>query len=856
MVRSMKKNYTCILLSIVFLNAIGISFSNQVDGSDWPRFHHDLENTGFTLSSAPPTNNVLWRWNETVTSSYISSPIIAEGKIYVCIAKSTYSVYCLDVSTGQEQWDINIGSAIHRAPVFADDKIFVVSEGKIVCIDSTTVQILWSNSSYSIRFSSPAYYNGKLYVGDMYGNVLCINANTGEKIWEFPTNAGSLSSSPAIANDCVYICSYADGKLYCLDAIGTGDGKTSEIWSFSTGVQNLKSSPILYNNYVYLSGHPLDRLYCLNTAVEASQRIRWDYPILYGSFIAATAYGNVYITNSNQLFCVNATGNGDGSTTTVWNISLPTSGLNLNAPIVADQKIYLMDYDGTQPFDSNLYCVNTQGNLLWSYQIKNTRPPNSAPLAIADNKLFVTTSSYPAQSAYLYCFRANSPPEKPQIPQGKNNGVIGEQIIFTTKAAEPDNDQLWYQWQLGDAYTTDWLGPYHSDELVKIEYTWETPGTYLVKVKAKDMYNLESIFSFSHSITIAQDSLDSLRLFSPKSVLEKQEFIVKVTKQDGSAIEGVHIEFLENSQLSDAAGEVVFTAPEVDQDTPYIIKATHPKFISASSIITISNTQPQQNGYVYGCVQSISGVLLDNVQIRFSTSGFTKYVNTDDHGQYVLALPAGVYKATALRSEYQTKILSQLHIEAGVASEINILLESQDPLPTTSGDSGYIHFTLNRYIDEGRIGAKIDVLSEDQPAVYTYISDISVNVESMQNMISCTVSAPEGTDATLIVFSIQKDFFDSNELIIMYDNEQIYEERDVELFFDLDSSTDPCYLLLTTLQGERYAFVRIPHFSEHHIRISSVIKTILGMNPMIFYLVVTVFIAVVFVGAGEISKRW
>ena len=40
--------------------------SNEVltatDGDWWPMFHHDLNNTGNSSSTAPDTNNVLWEY--------------------------------------------------------------------------------------------------------------------------------------------------------------------------------------------------------------------------------------------------------------------------------------------------------------------------------------------------------------------------------------------------------------------------------------------------------------------------------------------------------------------------------------------------------------------------------------------------------------------------------------------------------------------------------------------------------------------------------------------------------------------------------------------------------------------------
>jgi len=47
-----------------------------------------------------------------------------------------------------------------------------------------TYNIKWI-SSYGFAISSPAVANGKVYIGNHNGNVYCLNADTGMKIWEF-----------------------------------------------------------------------------------------------------------------------------------------------------------------------------------------------------------------------------------------------------------------------------------------------------------------------------------------------------------------------------------------------------------------------------------------------------------------------------------------------------------------------------------------------------------------------------------------------------------------------------------------------------------------------------------------------
>ena len=62
-------------------------------------------------------------------------------------------------------------------------------------------------------WSSPAVVDGRVYIGSGDFKVYCLNATTGEHIWNYTTGA-CVFSSPAVADGKVYVGS-AYGKVYC-----------------------------------------------------------------------------------------------------------------------------------------------------------------------------------------------------------------------------------------------------------------------------------------------------------------------------------------------------------------------------------------------------------------------------------------------------------------------------------------------------------------------------------------------------------------------------------------------------------------------------------------------------------------
>jgi hypothetical protein len=87
------------------------------------------------------------------------------------------------------------------------------------------------------------------------------------------------------------------------------------------------------------------------------------------------------------------------------------------------------------------------------------------------------------------------PPKTPQRPIGRMNGRSGKEYVYETKAIDPNADDVYYKWSWGDGSVSEWLGPFESNTIHSVAYSWNENGKYEVKVKAKDAVNAESDWS-------------------------------------------------------------------------------------------------------------------------------------------------------------------------------------------------------------------------------------------------------------------------------------------------------------------------------------------------------------------------
>ena len=236
-----------------------------------------------------------------------------------------------------------------------------------------TNNTIWS---YQIGYkpeSSPAVVNGRVYIGTRIGynlyKMYCFDAENGEEpIWTYAITgySGSSYSSPAVVDEKLYFGS-TNGNIYCLDAVGNGDGTTNELWGYTTG-SSIYSSPTVVDGYVYIGSHDKN-VYCLDAdpfddgADEgiddggASYDLIWSYQTDERVTSSPTVSGGkVYVGSMDgKLYCLDAT---DG--TYLWNFT--TGGpISYCSPAVVDGFVYFGSWD------NNTYCIDTDGNLVWTY---------------------------------------------------------------------------------------------------------------------------------------------------------------------------------------------------------------------------------------------------------------------------------------------------------------------------------------------------------------------------------------------------------------------------------------------------------------------------------------------------------
>jgi hypothetical protein len=128
--------------------------------------------------------------------------------------------------------------------------------------------------------------------------------------------------------------------------------------------------------------------------------------------------------------------------------------------------------------------VTSNGDIVWDYENPYPDPSNNIVF-----KIHNYASDYPGIQQLL------QPPKTPSIPSGPTKGIIGVEYKYSTKTSDPNDNKVFYCFNWDDGTDSGWIGPYYSGETCTSNHIWYDNGSYEVRVKAKDFYNLESDLS-------------------------------------------------------------------------------------------------------------------------------------------------------------------------------------------------------------------------------------------------------------------------------------------------------------------------------------------------------------------------
>ena len=391
-----------------------VTFYNPAtEESAWPMFHHDIALLG-TTGTALGTN-LTKKWRVALAgdpSDYEevlwSSPVVANGVVYVGVNNTAGTLYAIDAVTGSIITSRDLGSRIYGTPCVAGGSLYVCASGSMAAgvlhvLNAANLQTQWT---YPVTgrglWGSPTVYDGAVYFG---------THNTFE--WTAELYAVDLtthierSGSPAVTAYSVdFVTPGIDtalGRVYVSDtscyltSARSDTGQKVWEWIYPGDGVPMYASPAVYAGHVFV-GSDYNRAYrVLDNGSSVEEYMSFPTTGSIRSTPAAWS-GKLYFgCNNGKLYCVD----GSSFTTEDWAISLGAAVSS--SPLVSSSTGLV--YVGTEA--GRVYAVDSVSGLpAWLYDIRSqdglpTAVIKSSPAA-ASGCIYVVAGD--ASSRYLYCF--------------------------------------------------------------------------------------------------------------------------------------------------------------------------------------------------------------------------------------------------------------------------------------------------------------------------------------------------------------------------------------------------------------------------------------------------------------------
>jgi outer membrane protein assembly factor BamB len=239
--------------------------------AEWPQPGGDAANAPGNVSLSGTSGAASWRTRAVEKASKRNvrpsvPPIVHGGRIYVYDTSGTVTALG---AGGGTAWSVSLAPEGEKSRAAgggiaaAGSAVFVATGfGQVVALDAGTGNRLWTFDMSAPAHSAPTAAGGKVFVVSSTNVLHAINQADGSEAWQYagiPETAGVLSAaSPAVSGGTVVV-PYSSGEVIAFDT-ETGELKWADAVVRSTrtlavsGLSDVAASPVVYQGAVYATG--------------------------------------------------------------------------------------------------------------------------------------------------------------------------------------------------------------------------------------------------------------------------------------------------------------------------------------------------------------------------------------------------------------------------------------------------------------------------------------------------------------------------------------------------------------------------------------------------------------------------
>ncbi len=255
----------------------------------WPVFRGNAQSSGVASTTLPAKLDVIWEF-KVPQGGFEGTPLIVElpnGKKTVYAADMDGKLFSIDFITGEKNWEIKLGIGIAASPAYQDGKIFVGDiDGFFHCVD-TSGKLVWKIETGGEINSSANFFKSNVLFGSQDGKLYLLNALNGKAIWALET-PDQIQCSVTVAQNRAFVAG-CDGFLHVIDLDQGKEVGSTDIFSPT------QSTPATFGDQVFFG-----------TEQAEFVAVNWRDPKVDWSFVSeqgqASVRGSAAVTSKHVVF--------------------------------------------------------------------------------------------------------------------------------------------------------------------------------------------------------------------------------------------------------------------------------------------------------------------------------------------------------------------------------------------------------------------------------------------------------------------------------------------------------------------------------------------------------------------------
>jgi outer membrane protein assembly factor BamB len=170
----------------------------------------------------------------------------------------------LNGTTGKVLWKYAVSGFPVESPVVANGLVYI-STSVLIALNENTGKLVWSyvspnnhgpgcpSNGCTAEVSPVAATNADVFFSDGYGNLLALNALTGQSVWSFEDNGVGLNIelTPIVANGIVYAGGAEQDPTGSVIYAFSESTRTTLWWQQDNASTNIGTSPVVVNGLLF-----------------------------------------------------------------------------------------------------------------------------------------------------------------------------------------------------------------------------------------------------------------------------------------------------------------------------------------------------------------------------------------------------------------------------------------------------------------------------------------------------------------------------------------------------------------------------------------------------------------------------